>query len=145
MEKFTREIQVRWADLDPNAHARHSVYYDWGALCRVEFFYACGLTTNLMHRLKIGPILFREEAVFRREINLSDKVNIDLQLAKARKDFSRWTIRHHIMKDQYTLSTIITVDGAWLDIMQRKLAIAPKEVSDVFMQMPRSEDFQWLD
>lgn len=37
MEKFIQEIQLRWSDLDPNFHLRHSVYYDWGAFCRIEF------------------------------------------------------------------------------------------------------------
>ena len=37
MKDFIKEIQVRWSDLDPNFHLRHSVYYDWGAYCRIEF------------------------------------------------------------------------------------------------------------
>ena len=37
MSEFNRMIQLRWSDLDPNFHIRHSVYYDWGAFVRVEF------------------------------------------------------------------------------------------------------------
>ena len=145
MENFIKEIQVRWSDLDPNVHLRHSVYYDWGALSRIEFLYAHGLTANLMQQLHFGPILFREECVFKKEIRFGDKVTIGLKLLKSRKDYSRWTIQHDIVKNDDTLSAILTVDGAWLDTAQRKLAKPPAEVSTVFLQMPVDENFQWVD
>jgi acyl-CoA thioester hydrolase len=145
MENFIKEIQVRWSDLDPNVHLRHSVYYDWGALSRIEFLYAHGLTANLMQQLHFGPILFREECVFKKEIRLGDKVTIGLKLLKSRKDYSRWTIQHDIIKNDGIVSAILTVDGAWLDTAKRKLAIPPEQVSGVFSQMPVDENFQWVD
>ncbi|MFI5131665.1 MAG: acyl-CoA thioesterase [Chitinophagales bacterium] len=145
MDSFTKDIQVRWSDLDPNFHLRHSVYYDWGALCRIEFLYAYGLTTGIMNELHFGPILFREECVFKKEIRLGDKVTIGLKLLKGRRDFSRWTIQHDILKDNDVVSAILTVDGAWLDTQKRKLAVPPPQVSQVFSQMPFGEAFQWLD
>jgi acyl-CoA thioester hydrolase len=144
MEKFIQEIQLRWSDLDPNGHLRHSVYYDWGALCRVSFLEQHQFTIPLMQRLGIGPILLREECTFRREIKMGDKVTIDLQLSKAKKDFSRWSIKHTISKNDDTLSALLIVDGAWLDLNKRKLASPGQEVFDVFSKMPLSEDFQWI-
>ena len=145
MKEFIKDVQVRWSDLDPNVHLRHSVYYDWGAFCRVAFFQEHKLTTETMAQLRIGPILFREECVFRKEIRLGDKVTIDLQLVKAKRDFSRWTIQHTIMKNTDLVAAILTVDGAWLDVARRKLGIPPQEASDTFTQMARKEDFQWID
>ncbi len=145
MENFPKEIQIRWSDLDPNFHLRHSVYYDWGALSRIEFLYAHGLTAALMQQLHFGPIIFREECVFKKEIRFGDKVAIDLKLLKSRKDFSRWTIQHEIIKNGDVISAIITVDGAWLDTVQRKLVASPQQASDTFSQMPFAKDFQWLD
>jgi acyl-CoA thioester hydrolase len=144
MESFIIPVQVRWSDMDPNFHLRHSVYYDWGALCRVEFLYKHELTADVMMKLQFGPILFKEECVFRKEIRLGDNVTINLQLLKSRKDYSRWTIQHTIKKSE-DISAILTVDGAWLDTMKRKLAIPPQQVIHVFGQMPASENFQWLD
>lgn len=145
MEHFTTEVQVRWSDLDPNVHLRHSVYYDWGALCRIEFLQSRGLTTGLMQQLDFGPILFREECVFRKEIRLGDKVTINMRLAKSKRDYSRWTIQHDIIKNGDALSAVLTVDGAWLNTAERKLATPPPKVSEVFAQMPRGKDFQWID
>lgn len=145
MEKISRDVQVRWADLDPNFHVRHSVYYDWGAWCRIEYLYSIGLTAEVMQKFHIGPILFREECIFRKEIRLEDKVSIDLKLVKAKRDFSRWTIQHEIRKNGDILSAVLTVDIAWLDVVRRKLASLPEEVRVMFSDVPVADDFQWLD
>lgn len=145
MDQFNRDLQVRWADLDPNFHVRHSVYYDWGAACRIEYLYSIGLTAEVMQQFHIGPILFREECIFRKEIRLEDKVSINLKLQKAKRDFSRWTIQHEVRKNGDILSAVLTVDIAWLDTVRRKLASLPEEVRVMFGDMPAADDFQWLD
>jgi acyl-CoA thioester hydrolase len=144
MDAFSRNIQLRWSDLDPNFHARHSVYYDWGAFCRVEFLSEHGLTADVMQQLRFGPILFREECIFRKEIRSGDEIRMDLQILRSRKDFSRWTIRHQITKADGTLCAVITVDGAWIDMEKRKLASPPEKVHEVFNFMPKAEGFEWL-
>jgi acyl-CoA thioester hydrolase len=145
MDIFTSEEKVRWSDLDPNFHVRHSVYYDWGANCRVAFLYSLGLTTAVMQKTGIGPILFREECVFRKEIRMEDKITIGLKLSRAKKDYSRFTIVHEILKNSDTHSALLTVDIAWIDTKLRKLAVLPPEVRELFNNSPLTEDFQWLD
>jgi acyl-CoA thioester hydrolase len=144
MENFNRIIQIRWSDLDPNFHLRHSVYYDWGAFCRVEFLNEYGLSANVMQRLRFGPILFREECIFRKEIRSGDEVVIDLKLIKSRKDFSRWSIQHRITKNGDILCAVLSVDGAWMNGVERKLASPPEQVYEVFNKMPKDEKFEWL-
>ena len=143
MNEFVKSIEVRWADLDPNFHVRHSVYYDWGAYSRICFFQAQGVTTSILLEHSLGPILFREECIFRKEIHFSDKLNIDLQLIKSRDDYSRWSIRHSIYKNTDTLAAIITVDGAWIDTLKRKLAVPPAIAVNMIAEMPKSPDFEW--
>ena len=145
MESFLIPVQVRWSDMDPNFHLRHSVYYDWGAMSRVIFLEKYGLTAELMQKLQFGPIIFREECVFRREIRMGEPVMITIELVHSKRDYSRWTIRHTIIKDSDTVAAILTIDGAWLDTEKRKLTLPPQEAVDVFSQMPLSENFQWKD
>ena len=142
---ISQEIQVRWADLDQNRHLRHSVYYDYAAMVRFQFLSDHGLTTHKLEELNIGPILFREEAVFRREIRMEDKLVIETGVLKARKDYSRWTIHHRIIKNDDVLAAIITVDGAWLDTEKRKLVIPNDSVQSVFSTLPKAEEFEWLE
>ena len=145
MSVFEMPLQIRWSDLDPNFHLRHSVYYDWAAMCRMEFLIKHGLTPALMQRLQFGPIIFREEAVFRKEIKYGDIIHINLLLVKGRRDYSRWTISHEIKKEDGTLCAIVTIDGAWLNVAERKLFIPPQEVVQVFQQMPPGDHFEWQD
>ena len=144
MTEFSRTIQIRWADLDPNFHIRHSVFYDWGAFCRIEFLNEHGLTSQLMQELKFGPILFREECIFRREIRSGDEIKIDLQLIRSKQDFSKWSFQHQVTKADGTVCAVLTVDGAWIDLVKRKLASPPEKVYDVFNKMPKAENFEWL-
>ena len=88
--------------------------------------------------------MFREECVFRKEIRLEDVVHIDLKLLKARKDLSRWSIEHDIAKNQSILSAVITVDGAWINMVERKLAAPHEKVIEVFNAMPKADDFEWI-
>ena len=145
MDNFVKEVQVRWSDLDPNFHLRHSVYYDWGAFCRIEFLNLHGLNPDVMTKLNFGPILFREECVFRKEIRMNDLVTIDLKLIKAKKDFSRWSIQHTIIKGGDIPCAILTVEGAWMDTLKRKLTAPPLHIANIYEEMPRSKDFQLLD
>jgi len=144
MKKYSLPIQIRWADIDQNRHLRHSVYYDYGAMVRITFLSEMGLTAEKLEELRIGPIIFREEAIFKREINLEDKIEIDVALTKSRADFSRWAIRHTITKQNGTVAAILNLDGAWIDLEKRKLAMAPEFIQKIFRDFPKSDDFQWV-
>jgi acyl-CoA thioester hydrolase len=145
MEKFSLDLQVRWSDIDANRHLRHSVYYDYGALCRMEALSGTGLTTQKLEELAIGPVLFREEAVFRREILFDDNIRITLEILKATADYSRWSFRHQIIKHDDALAATIQVDGAWIDMHKRKLAMPDAFVQNVFSLLPKSQDFQLIE
>ena len=142
MGVFTKEISIRWSDLDPNFHMRHSAYYDFGAQHRVEVLAHEGLTLRAMKENHIGPILFKEECVFRKEIHLHNTITISTKIAKMRADASRWTIVHELTNENGELCAKISVDGAWMDTKLRKLATpTPAIVADVMHAFPKTEDF----
>jgi len=145
MEKYIKQLEVRWADLDPNFHVLHSRYYDFGAYSRMSFLMENALTPAWMAENHIGMIAFREEAVFKKEILFGDKVTVHLQLLQLNKEVSRWTLLHHLYKNEDVLAAIITIDGAWLDTRLRKLAAAPDRLKEIFLQAPKAENFAWLD
>lgn len=145
MNNFIRTVDVRWSDIDPNFHLRHSVYYDWGAYMRLCFLYEHNITPQVLQQLHFGPILFREECVFKREIHFGDNIELNLLLVKCRKDFSRWSMQHEVWKNKDTLSAIITVDGAWIDTKIRKLAAPPAIIQQAFEASPKATNFEWQD
>jgi acyl-CoA thioester hydrolase len=143
MNSFVLPLSIRWSDIDANRHLRHSVYYDFAAAMRVSILVSQGLTTARMEELQIGPILFREEAIFKREIMLEDKLTIDAQVTRSTEDFGRFSIRHQIKKEDGTVAAVINVDIAWIDLLKRKLAIPPDSVRNIFEAWPRTDDFEW--
>jgi acyl-CoA thioester hydrolase len=143
MDVYKKSLEIRWGDLDPNFHVLHSKYYDFGAYIRMCFLTEQGLSLHVMAGYQIGPILFREEGVFKREIKFGDKTDITLQMLKARKDGSRWTMQHHIYINEQTLAAIITVDGAWINTERRRLATPPPLFAEVFDKIPKNKAFEW--
>ena len=122
MDKFSKLISVRWSDLDPNFHLRHSVYYDFGAQQRIELLQEMGLTPKLMTEQHFGPVIFREECVFKREIRL---------------------IEHEFLSADKKVLAVLTVDGAWMDTHLRKLVNpTPEIVLQVMNSFPKSESFE---
>jgi acyl-CoA thioester hydrolase len=142
MSTFSKELSIRWSDLDPNFHLRHSAYYDFGAQHRIEILSQGGLTMQVMKEQNFGPIAFREECVFRKEIHLGDKIVISTKIGKMRADASRWTIVHDLHNQDGVLCAKITIDGAWMDTKLRKLAVpTPAMALQVMNAIPKTEDF----
>ena len=123
-------MPLRWADFDANFHLRHSVYYDFGATARLEFLTRCGLTYDLMQAEHFGPVLFREEAIFRREVRPGDTVYINLLVTKIRRDYSRYSFRHEITQADGSLCAVMNVDCAWIDTKMRKLVVLTETVGE---------------
>ena len=141
MNNFIKNIEIRWSDLDPNFHVLHSKYYDFGAYCRMAFLIENGLSPAIMLEHKIGPILFREECVFKKEILFGDKVTVNVKVDKVTADFGRWTMIHEIYKNDETLAAIITADGAWLNTAIRKLTVPPAVIISLFKSAPKTASF----
>lgn len=143
MEPFTQTITVRWADLDPNGHVRHSVYYDYGAQARVALLEKRGLGLKWMAKNMIGPVLFREQAKFLRELHMSDEITIDFQIAGESEDGRKWRIVHNIHRGD-ELCAVLDMDGAWLDLRARRITVPPEELRLAFHDLPRTDDFEIL-
>jgi len=145
MNSYRKSLQVRWSDLDPNFHVRHSVYYDWGAFVRIALMTDSGFTPGAMAQQHIGPILFREECVFKKEIRYHDSLEMSVVLARSTRDGGRWTMVHEIWRNNDTLCAIITVDGAWMDTQLRKLCVLPESFRENFDHIPKAASFEWVE
>lgn len=135
------EGKVMWSHLDANMHMRHSAYADFAAQARIVVLDRLGLDLKAFQRLKIGPILFREELTYLREVGINEHIKVSVELTKSRPDGSRWSIRHEVYREDGVKAAVIHVDGAWLDLQQRKLATLPEELVEQFNRLNKSEDY----
>ncbi|AMJ65846.1 thioesterase family protein [Hymenobacter sp. PAMC 26628] len=128
--------RTRWADMDPNGHMRHSAYADYAADQRVAVLAGWGFDVARFAQLRLGPILFREETKYLKEISIGEEIRVDGRLAAATADGGRWTIVHTIYKADGRVAATVTVDGAWIDLDRRKLALPPPELAAAFAALP---------
>lgn len=140
-EVFLRSLSVRWSDVDANRHMRHSAYADFGAYARLALFDHHGFDVDRMGQLGLGPILFREELRYRREVKMFETVEIACRLLGLSPGAERWSIEHTLRREDGELAATIVVDGAWLDLTTRKLCAPPEALMAVFTSLERSEGY----
>ena len=140
-----KQLNLRWSDLDPNFHLRHSSYYDLAAQERVDILDQYGITLQLMKEEHIGPVLFKEECEFKREIHLNSKIHIVTKLLRMKRDGSRWVIQHEFLSDEDKLHALIKVEGSWIDTVKRRIARPlPDIVLSGLENFPKTEDFEYI-
>ncbi len=142
ISKYIRTYETLWADMDPNRHMRHTAYNDYAAQVRVAFMAENGMGLDTMEKLHIGPVLFREETRFLKEVRMGETIKVDMCLAGMSKDGERWKMVHHVYKQNDKLAAIITVEGAWIDMITRKLTPPPADLLVCFDNLEKTDDYR---
>jgi acyl-CoA thioester hydrolase len=141
MENVFYEGRVLWSQIDANMHLRHSAYADFAAQARLQILENLGFDSKLLEKLRIGPILFREELIYMREVRPSDTVMVTCVMTHCRRDGSRWSFSQELFRGDGVKAAQINVQGAWVDMVKRKLTALPQEWADAFLNIPKSPDF----
>ena len=139
MAKFERHIEIRWADIDQNGHVRHSAYNDYGAHLRIQFFAEQGLSQKKMADLRLGPILFKEECSFIKEIHPDQALRMTLLKGPISEDGSKWVLHHELFNDKDEKVAHLSVQGAWMHMDKRKLMIPPFEYVKAMHDLPQGD------
>lgn len=144
MLNYFYEGQVIWSQVDANQHMRHSAYADFAAQARVELLDLMGLSAKYLHAHKIGPVLLKEELTYLKEINLSERIKVSCEMESCKQDASRWRIKHEIFRQDGLKAAEIFVEGAWIDMVKRKLTSLEGEMREIFMSVPKGKDFMFI-
>lgn len=123
---------------------RHTAYNDYAAESRVRMFDKFGLSLNEFRKLNIGPILFKENTNFLKEISLGEDIKVSVFLKASSANAERFKLLHHIHRGDGKLSAEIEVFAAWIDLEKRKLTTPPEMLLDVFDQIPKTEDYEMI-
>lgn len=141
MDHIFYEAQVMWSQVDANMHLRHSAYADFAAQARLVMLEKLGFTTKLFQEYRIGPILFREELIYMREVPANEMIKVSCELTKMRSDGSRWSFKQELFRSDGVKAALINVDGAWMDLEKRKLTALPESLLTSFEAIPKTADF----
>ena len=135
---------IRWADIDANFHLRHTVFYDLGSELRIKMLAAAGVTMGYMQEQGFGPVLFREECRFLREVRIEDKVEVELRIRGLSRDHRKFAFEHTFKRGE-EICAVLVVEGAWFSAATRKLVVPPQRLIDALDHVPRTADFAWIE
>lgn len=141
---FTRTFHVRWGDMDFNAHMKNTAYLDICGDVRMMFFAENGFPMREFERLRIGPVILRDELDYHRELKLLETVTVDLVLAGLSEDNFRFRIKNHFTREDAQIAARVTSLGGWLSLEARRLVAPPEALLQALLAMPRSDDFETL-
>lgn len=140
---YERTLMAGWGDMDFNSHMRNTAYLDKSADLRMMYFADRGFPMSEFMRLKIGPVVMKDEVEYFREIHLLDAVRVTMMLSGLSEDGSRMKLRNDFYRDD-VLAARVTSTAGWLDLAQRKLVCPPEALLQALRDANRSEDFQVL-
>ncbi len=141
---FSKTFHVRWGDMDSNAHMANTAYLDACVDVRLMYFREHGFPMREFERLRIGPVVLRDELDYFRELRLLEPVTITFQLAGLSADASRFRLRNEFFREDGGLAARVSTLGGWLDLSQRKLTVPPEALAEALRLLQRAEDFQEL-
>lgn len=142
---YEERFAVRWSDLDANRHLRNTVFSEYATHTRFRMLESHGFTQEKFEKLRFGPVMFREDIRYRREVQFGDEVIVNVMIEGLSPDGSHWKVRQEVIRcDTGKQAAVIVIDGAWLHLDDRKLVAPPQELLEILGRLHRTSDFHEL-
>ncbi|MFZ2492715.1 MAG: thioesterase family protein, partial [Thermoanaerobaculia bacterium] len=116
---YSKTLFAGWADMDFNSHMRNTAFLDKSADVRMCYFADHGFPMEEFAKLRIGPVVRKDEVEYFREVALLQEVNVTLALAGLAPDGSRFILRNEVLRLDGKPCARITSTGGWLDLAAR--------------------------
>jgi acyl-CoA thioester hydrolase len=138
---YTKKLYAGWGDMDFNSHMKHTAYLDKTADVRQRFLMEHGFPIEEFLRLRIGPVVMKDEVEYFREVGLQQEITVTFALAGHAPDGSRFLVRHEIFRPDGKLSARVTSTGGWMNLLERKLIAPPPALLSAMNSLDRTDDF----
>jgi acyl-CoA thioester hydrolase len=138
---YSKMLYAGWADMDFNSHMKNTAYLDKAADVRQMFLIENGFPIEEFLRLRIGPVVMKDEVEYFKEVSLQQQIMVTYALAGHAPDGSRFLLRHEIFRPDGALSARVTSAGGWLNLDQRKLVAPPPTLLTAMNSLERTADF----
>lgn len=138
---YAKTLFAGWGEMDFNGHMKNTAFLDKSADVRMMFFAENGFPMSEFSRLKIGPVVMKDEISYFKEVQLLQEISIALEIAGISEDGSRFIIRNQIRRLDGKRCATVNSTAGWLDLAARKLIVPPTALLNALQSLPRSEDF----
>jgi acyl-CoA thioester hydrolase len=132
---------VNWSDLDGNMHMGNSSYLDYASDTRFLFFAKHGFSVSRFALDKFGPVITRDELVYRKELRLMDAFKVDFEAAGVSPDAVRFRVRNTFRNTLNEIMAIVTSEGIWFDLELRRPRSPPPELDSIMRDLKRTDDY----
>lgn len=141
---YSKTLFAGWGDMDFNSHMKNTAFLDKSADVRMMFFAENGFPMQEFSRLKLGPVVMKDEVEYQKEVGLLQEIRVTLALAGLSNDGSRFLLRNEIFHSDGKLCAKVTSAGGWLDLVVRKLVAPPEGLLAALRLLPQTDDFMLL-
>ncbi len=138
---FEQRFRVGWSDLDANAHMGNSSYLDHASNTRMLFFALNGFTVARFASEKFGPVVVRDELVYRKELRLMDEFTVDFESAGASADGVQFRVRNTFRNAAREIAAVVTSEGVWFDLERRRPRASPVDLDSLMRMLQKSNDY----
>jgi len=139
--QFEQLFRVSWRDLDGNAHMGNSTYLDYASDTRMLFFVQHGFTISRFASEKFGPVITRDELVYRKELRLMDEFRVDFEAVGVSQDGVRFKVRNTFRNTQGEVLATVTSEGVWFDLERRRPRTPPLDLANLMLGLKKSDDY----
>lgn len=95
-------------------------------------------------RLRLGPVIIRDEVEYFRELRLLEPFTVALLLAGSSDDGSRFRLRNEFFRADGQKAARVTSTGGWMDLQARRWTAPPEALRKLVAGLPQSPDFEVL-
>jgi len=141
---YEKTLYAGWGDMDFNSHMRNTAFLDKSGDVRMMFFAENGFPMAEFMRLKVGPVIMKDEIEYQKEVGLLQALRVTLAVAGLADDGSRFFMRNEFFRPDGKLCAQVTSTGGWLDLAARRLVAPPAALLGALQSLPRTDDFQAL-
>lgn len=143
-EIYKVHLKVRWGDLDFNGHMANTAYLNAAADARMMYFEENGFSVRNFEKLRIGPVVMKDEIVYYKELCLLEDLEVHHLVSGLSEDGSRFRFRNDFYRPDGKKAASVTTTAGWLDLNKRKLVAPPRDLYDAMQRLVRTEDFETL-
>ena len=138
---FEQRFRVGWSDQDGNAHMGSASYLGYASDTRMHYFTEHGFTMARFASEKFGPVVVRDELIYRRELRLMDDFAVDFELVGISENGIRFRVRNTFRTASEDVAASVTSEGVWFDLEHRRPRIPPSELDTLMRALVRAADF----
>jgi acyl-CoA thioester hydrolase len=143
-QAFRRELRVGWSHVDFNQHMGNTGYLNLAVDVRFMYFESRGMPVSEFERLRIGPVVVRDELDYFSELHLMDVITITLELEGLSADGAQMRLRNEFFRSDGKRAARVTSQGLWMNLDTRRPVIPPDAVSTALRALTRTSDYREL-